>query len=233
MHPSRLALLLSLCLAPAAASGATEVFSVDAEASRVRIHLGRAGLLGFLGHDHEIEAPIAEGRVEIVDGDPARSLVDVRWDAPALAVVPGTEPEEDVPEVEERMRGANVLDVGRHPRIRLWSFEIDVVSAAPGGESWDLRVHAGIEIKGARYRIALPVKVERDGDALLATGEVPLRLRAIGVEPPAVAGVVKVGNDFTISYEIRARRADPPPLVILSDSGERVERRISPDSRRR
>src|SRR5262245_59823886 len=68
-----------------------EAFAVDPAASHVRIHLGRAGLLKFAGHDHEIEAPLAEGRVEIVDGDPARSSVSLRFEAARLSIVPGSE----------------------------------------------------------------------------------------------------------------------------------------------
>jgi len=87
---------LSLLL-PAAASG--EVLAVDPATSRVRIHLGRAGLAGFLGHDHEIEAPVRDGLVEVVADDPSRSSVRLAFEAARLAVVPGTEPASDVPSV--------------------------------------------------------------------------------------------------------------------------------------
>ena len=40
-----------------------------------------AWLVKFLGHDHEIEAPLAQGRVEVVDGDPARSRVALRFES--------------------------------------------------------------------------------------------------------------------------------------------------------
>jgi len=47
--------------------GRAELYAVDPAASHVRIHLGRSGLLKFLGHDHETEAPIAGGRVEVLE----------------------------------------------------------------------------------------------------------------------------------------------------------------------
>ena len=88
------AVALSALLAGAVGlrAGQPEPFAVDSAASRVRVHLGRAGLLKFLGHDHEIDAPIAEGRVMVVEGDPARSSVRLRFDARRLSVVPGIEP---------------------------------------------------------------------------------------------------------------------------------------------
>ena len=188
-----------------------EVFVVDPAASRVRIHLGRAGLLKFMGHEHVIDAPIAESRIELDTADPTRSRVDLRWSAPLLAVVPGTEPEEDVPEVEERMRGPEVLAVEQHPGIRFWSFEIRVDEADPETGLWSLHMRGGLELKGHRHTVEVPLEVRREAEALVATGEVKLRLRRIGVEPPSVAGVVKVANDFRVAFEVHARRVDPDP----------------------
>jgi polyisoprenoid-binding protein YceI len=214
--PRRLAAALGgalglLAWAAGAAVAQPEVFVIDPGASRVRIHLGRSGLLKFMGHEHEIDAPIARGRVEVDPDDPAGSRVDVHWDAPLLAIVPGTEPDEDVPTVEERMRGPEVLDADRHPGIRFWSIEILVREADPTAGRWRLRVRGGLELKGARHTVEVPLEVVREGDVVVATGEVKLRLRQLGIEPPSVGGVVKVGNDFRVSLEIRARRERVPP----------------------
>ena len=185
----------------------TEVFLVDPEASRVRVHLRRAGLLKFLGHDHEIDAPLEEGRIEVDPADPAGALVDLHWRAPLLAVVPGTEPEKDIPEVEEGMRGPAVLDVEQHPGVRFWSFEIRAEEADPTAGFWRLQVRGGLELKGARHTVEIPLEVRRQGDELVVSGEVELRLRRLGIEPPSVAGVVKVSNEFRVTFEVKARRA--------------------------
>lgn len=174
-----------------------EVLSVD-PASRVRIHLGRAGMMGFMGHAHEIEAPLVEGRVEIPDGDPARSSVRLRFDSRRLAVVPGSEPAKDVPQVEARMRGPEVLDVERFPEI---TFESTAVVA----EGTRLRVRGTLGLKGGRFPVEVPLTATREGDGLVATGETSLELRALGIEPPSVGGVVKVANSFRLSFEIHAR----------------------------
>jgi polyisoprenoid-binding protein YceI len=200
--------LVLLLGAAGAVAAEPEVFVVDPEASRVRIHLRRAGLLKFLGHDHVIDAPLATGRIEVDPDDPTRSLVDLRWSAPLLAVVPGTEPEKDVPEVEARMRGPEVLHVEQHPGIRFWSFEIRVEEADPEAGLWRLHVRGGLELKGARHTVEVPLEVRRDGNELVTTGEVKLRLRRLGVEPPSVAGVVKVSDEFRVAFEVRARRDD-------------------------
>src|SRR5512134_1109091 len=125
---------LALFAAGAGRLGAeTEAYAVDPTASRVRIHLGRAGLMKFLGHEHEIEAPLAEGRVEVVDGDPTRSRVALRFESARLALVPGSEPAGDIPKVEQRMRGPEVLDVTRHPEIAFVSTSVRSKTARASG----------------------------------------------------------------------------------------------------
>jgi polyisoprenoid-binding protein YceI len=183
-------------------------FVVDPAASHVRIHLGRSGLLKFLGHDHEIDAPIAEGRVTTGE-HPLAASVYLRFEAQRLAVVPGTEPAGDVPKVDERMRGPEVLDVERHPEIAFASSGVEVESL--GGERRRARVHGELTLKGRRVAVEIPVEVSTDGDGIVATGERELELRALGIEPPAVAGVVRVANRFSVSFEIRARPAAELP----------------------
>jgi polyisoprenoid-binding protein YceI len=198
--------LAALGAGPWPAAAQSLVYVIDPEASRLRVHLGRGGLLSFMGHDHEIDAPISRGRIEVTPGDPAASRVDMRWEAGLLAVVPGTEPEEDIPQVEERMRGPEVLDVARHGEIRFWSFEIEVRSADAASGRWDLLVRGGLQIKGGRHTVEIPLEVRREGEELRARGEAELRLRSLGIEPPSVAGVVKVKNEFRVAFDVRARQ---------------------------
>lgn len=183
-----------------------EVYVVDTTKSRVRVHVDRGGLLSFLGHDHEIEAPLTEGRIDVDPDNPAGSQVDLRWESAALAVVPGTEPEDDIPKVEEQMRGAEVLSVEEHPGIRFWSFDVRTEESDPEAGRWRLRVKGGLELKGSRHTVEVPMDVRREGDTLVTTGEVELRLSRLGVNPPSVAGVVKVSDEFRISFEVRAHR---------------------------
>ncbi len=196
-------LLAALAWLPTASA---ESLAVDAAASRVRIHLGRAGIGKFLGHEHEIEAKVAEGRVEVVAGAPERSSVRLRFESRRLAIVPGTEPAKDVAAVEERMRGPEVLDVERYPLI---TFVSTAVSASgPGADgSTRLEVAGRLELKGTPRDVRIPVLVRRVSNALVAEGETLLELRALGVEPPSVAGAVKVANQFRLRFEIHAGAA--------------------------
>jgi polyisoprenoid-binding protein YceI len=205
--PLRLAGLLVI-----AAAGRLEAqpvtYVVDTAASHVRIHLGRAGLVKFLGHDHDIEAPVAEGRVEVVDDDPARSTVTLRFESARLSVVPGSEPAADIPKVEERMRGPEVLDVARYPEITFASTAMR--SQAKGGSAIRIVVAGNLTLRGRSFPVEVPLEVAREASGIAARGELALNLRDLGIEPPSVAGVVKVANGFRLELEIRARAAAEP-----------------------
>jgi polyisoprenoid-binding protein YceI len=194
-------LVLALLLAAADASPAT--WEVQPAASRVRIELRRSGLLKFLGHDHQIDAPLAAGRVFLVPDAPERSRVWLRWSVDALHVVPGTEPAEDIPKVEERMRGGDVLAAARHPQIL---FASDRVTGSRAGADWMLRIRGTLSVRGRPHAVEVPVRVRLDGDRLIATGRLELSLTSLGVEPPSVAGVVNVADGFVVTFEAVAAR---------------------------
>jgi polyisoprenoid-binding protein YceI len=210
----RLRLARSLaCFAALAASGTparaeSEAFALDPATSHVRIHLGRTGLLKFLGHEHHIEAPIAEGRVEVGAGDPARSSVRLRFESARLAVIPGSEPASDIPKVDERMRGPEVLEVARHPEIAFASTSVRSQALDAGG--FRLVVAGTLSLKGRAFPVEVPLEARRVDGGIEARGELSLNLRDVGIEPPSVAGVVKVANRFRLELEIRASAVANP-----------------------
>jgi polyisoprenoid-binding protein YceI len=209
---SRLARALVWLVAFAAMAGRLEAqpeaFAVDPAASRVRIHLGRTGLMKFLGHDHEIEAPIAEGRVEVVDDDPTRSRVALRFESARLSIVPGSEPADDIPKVEERMRGPEVLEVARYPEIAFVSTSVRILTK--DGSGFRIVVAGALTLRGRSFPVEVPLEVVREALGISARGGLDLNLRDLGIEPPSVAGVVKVANRFRLEFELRAGAVAQP-----------------------
>jgi len=53
--------------------------------------------------------------------------------------------------------------------------------------------------------VEIPLEARRVDGGIEAKGEVELELRDLGIEPPSVAGVVKVANHFKLAFEISAR----------------------------
>jgi polyisoprenoid-binding protein YceI len=176
--------------------------TVDPAKSHVRLELGRSGLMKFMGHEHQIEAPLAEGHVEVVEDDPVRSSVELRFEAARLAIVPGSEPADDIPKVEERMRGPEVLEVAKYPEIL---FHSSSVKSTRQGEGFKLVVTGTLTLKGRSVPVEIPLDARRVDGGIEAKGETKLELRALGIEPPSVAGVVKVSNEFKLAFEIHAR----------------------------
>jgi polyisoprenoid-binding protein YceI len=211
IDPARLARPLAWLALLAAAAGPleaeTEAYAVDPATSHVRIHLGRTGLLKFLGHDHEIEAPVAEGRVEVVDSDPTRSSVALRFESARLSLVPGSEPESDIPKVEERMRGPQVLEVTRYPEIAFVS--TSVRRQAQDGPHVRIAVAGTLTLRGRALAVEIPLEVVREAGQVVARGGLALSLRELGIEPPSVAGVVNVADRFGLEFEIRATAPRP------------------------
>jgi polyisoprenoid-binding protein YceI len=190
-------------LVGARAEAQGEKLVVESSRSHLRLELGRTGLMKFLGHEHQIEAPIAEGQIEVVESDAARSSVRLRFEAARLHVVPGSEPAEDIPKVEERMRGPEVLEVTKYPEILFVSTS---VKAQPEGPSrFKLVVTGTLTLKGRAVPVEVPLEVRRVDKELEAKGELELNLRDVGIEPPSVAGVVKVKDRFRLEFEIYAR----------------------------
>lgn len=193
----------ALQAAVAAKSAEPERFDVDASRSHLRLELERTGLMKFMGHVHHIEAPIAEGQIDVPEGDPARSSLRLRMEAAKLFVIPGSEPAGDIPAVEERMRGPEVLEVGKFPEI---VFASSSVKSLPGsGSMLRLVVSGTLTLKGRSFPVEVPLEAQRADGGIEAKGELSLNLRDIGIEPPSVAGVVKVANRFRLEFEIHAR----------------------------
>ena len=190
-------------LAASTAVGATRTYVVDAAASSVRIHVGRAGAFSFAGHKHEVAAPAVTGNVVADPADLAAASVSLVFDAGALVVLPEGEPAGDAPKVQEAMRGPKVLDVTRFPSIVFRSGR--VAGRASGAGAYDLEVAGEMTLHGVTRSLTLPVRVELSGDVLTASGTAVLRHDHFGMKPVSVAGLVKVKNEIGVTFRIVAR----------------------------
>ena len=192
---------------PSAASGldgAPRRYDVVAAESAVTIEVGKSGLFGFAGHEHEVTAPAFDGQVV---ADPAaleRSSVTLRFEAGALQVTGRGEPAADVPEVQEVMLGPKVLDVQRFPAIVFRSTGVKGRALGAGGV-YELEVEGELELHGVKHPLTLPMRVEIAGGTLSASGSARFRQSLFGLKPISVGGVVKVKDELAITFRILAR----------------------------
>lgn len=194
--------LAILILAAPPASAAETVYLVDAGESRLTVDVGRSGLFSFAGHRHEVLATGIEGRVAADPEDVGRSSVSLRFPAAGLKLTGRGEPPEDVPKVQAKMEGAEVLDVARFAEIL---FRSTAVEGREAGGVWNLRVSGVLTLKGVTRALVLPLRVTLDGGRLEASGQVVIKQTDFELRPISVAGVVKVKNELGLDYKIVGR----------------------------
>lgn len=186
-----------------ALAAAPRSYVVVAAESSFTIQVGKSGLFGFAGHEHEVVAPAFDGRIV---ADPAafeRSSVTLRFEAGALRVTGRGEPAADVPKVQEAMLGPKVLDAQRFPAIVFRS--TGVKGRALDGGGYELEVEGALELHGVKRPLTLPLRVELSQGTLSASGSTRLRQSQFGIKPVSVAGVVKVKDELAIAFRIVAR----------------------------
>jgi polyisoprenoid-binding protein YceI len=184
------------------ARAAPRRYQLDATRSRVEIHVGKTGLFGFAGHEHEVVAGTFRGSATFDPDRPATSMVDLTIDAGALRVTGQGEPADDVPKVQAAMVGPTCLDAGRFPTIRFVTTGV-VSESAAGAGGGDLTLRGDLTLHGVTRPLALHVHLESTGDELEATGRTTLRQTDFGITPFSKAGVVKVKDELAIVWRIR------------------------------
>jgi polyisoprenoid-binding protein YceI len=206
--PAWIALLFSasvpFLLAAASAQAAPRVYALDPAHSRLTIQVGKAGVFGFAGHEHQVLAGTFRGTATF---DPQRleqSSVDLTFDAGALRVTGQGEPPQDVPQVQATMVGPTCLDVGRFPTIRFVSRSVAAAGAA-GPSGGDLALRGELTLHGVTRPLTVRVHLDVTGQTLEATGATTLKQTDFGITPISKAGVVKVKDELTLSFRISGR----------------------------
>jgi len=189
------------------ADAADTTYAVAVARSSVVVHVGKAGIFSFAGHEHLVTAPGLRGEVRAAADDLSRSSVTLTFETAALRVEEKAEPAGDAAKVQEVMVGPRVLDATRFPTVIFRSKT--VAGRIVGSSTYDLDVTGDLSLHGVTRSVSLPLRVEVGGDTLKATGHVALRQTEYGISPVTVAGVVKVKDELTIDYVIVAAKAIP------------------------
>jgi polyisoprenoid-binding protein YceI len=166
-----------------------------APTSRLVVRTGKAGLLGFAGHEHLIQAREFSGRIVYYPHQPEASQVIVSIATGNLEVL--TPPDTaEIRKVTAAMR-VDVLDVAQHPEITLTTQAVE-----EAGDT--LRVHAALTIKGQTRTVPLAVRVRIGPDTLRATTTFTVRQSDYGIRPyrGGPGGTVRVAD--AVRFEIDA-----------------------------
>ena len=196
----RLAISLALvgALGGLSAVAQPHTYVLDPAKSRVLVHVGKAGLFKFAGHEHEVLAQPIAGRIAADPDALERSTVSLDFESAALRVSGEGEPPEDVPKVQEAMLGPKVLDAAQFPQV---TFESQTVSGRETSSGvFELVVSGPLRLRDRSVPLRFTVRVELREDRLVAEGKGSLRQSAFGITPVSVAGVVKVKDDLDVDF---------------------------------
>ncbi|HVH67250.1 MAG TPA: YceI family protein [Gemmatimonadales bacterium] len=172
-------------------------------ASRLEVKAGKAGLLGFAGHDHLIRARVVSGRVIYRPHLPAGSRVEISVPVDSLEVL--TPPDTaEIRKVTESMR-TEVLRVDVYPTITF-------VSTAVAPITDGFRVQGRLTLAGVTRDVAADFRVEVGADTLRAIGSFSVKQTDFGIKPyrGGPAGTVRVADRVSFEVDALAIRTPPP-----------------------
>jgi polyisoprenoid-binding protein YceI len=163
-----------------------------------RIHVGTAGLLGGLGHEHSIEAQKVMGCAMIDANDVAHSSVKLEFSTADIRVIDPNESNKDRAEVQKTME-TQVLRVSEYPRVTFESTGVE-----QDGALNRLRLRGNLTIRGKTLPVIIPVMVTRLTDGTYrAAGEYKFKQSSFLIKPIQLAGgAVKVKDELQTEFEL-------------------------------
>jgi polyisoprenoid-binding protein YceI len=192
---------------PAAVAGASPALAADSviyqlgSGSRLQVKTGKAGVLGFAGHNHLIESHAVHGAVVYYPREPARSHLEITVYADSLQVL--TPPDTaEIRKVGETMR-TEVLRTADFPVIRLVSREVQ-----PKADGFHLI--GDMTLVGQTRTVPLEVATRIGRDTLQAHSTFSLKQTDFGITPfrGGPGGTVKVADRVTIQIDAVAIRVE-------------------------
>ena len=186
------------------AGRAVTVLTIDAAESHVTILVGKAGVLSFAGHAHEVVAPAVRGSVAFDPADWPHATVSLEFDAAALRVTGKGESASDVPTVQKTMLGEQVLDVQRFSTIAFKSRRLSV--AFDGVRTAVVAIDGDMTLHGTTRPMTIKANATVDASGrVTATGAFTLKQTDFGMVPvTAAGGAVRVKDDLDVQFVLKA-----------------------------
>ena len=186
-------------LALVQAAGPDSVVYDLSTTSHLEVRTGKAGLLGFAGHEHLIRASGFSGLIVLYPDQPAASHVTVSVATDRLEVL--TPPDTaEIRKVTAAMR-EEVLDVPHYPDITLTARAME-----RAGDT--LRLQGALTIRGQTREVPLVVYVLIGPDTLRANTTFTVKQTDFGIRPyrGGPGGTVRVADGVTFVIEAVAIR---------------------------
>ncbi len=175
-------------------AGVDSVVYVVSATSRFEVKTGKAGLLGFAGHDHLVRARALWGRIVRYRDTPAASHVTIAVATDSLDVVSS-------PDTAERRQVTDAMrrDVLRADRYHEITFTSHAVTPTDRG----FQVQGELTLAGATRDVIVDVAVAISADTLRATTHFMIKQTDFGIRPyrGGPGGLVRVADGVTFDIE--------------------------------
>jgi len=190
MRLTRLALgILAIVVCPGPDKLCAQTQTIDVSKSSLKIRVFKSGALSAFAHDHEIQAPIDEGKID----SSASPSVQLRVDSRKMRVLDSDISVEKRTEIQHTMEGTAVLDVEHFPEISYRSTAI----AKTGDAHWEVR--GNLNLHGQNQLVVVVVSL--DGGHY--RGSASFKQSDFGISPIRIAGgTVKVKDEVKIEFDI-------------------------------
>jgi hypothetical protein len=180
-------LAIALWFGPSSAYGQGK--AIDVNKSSLKIRVLKSGAFSAFAHDHEVEAPIAEGKID----SSTHATVQLRVDARKMRVLDPEIADDKRAEIQRTMLSATVLDADKFPEISYQSTSV----TSRGERHWEVR--GDLSLHGKKQPVAVEVSL-KDG---YYRGSASIRQSDFGIEPIRIAGgTVKVKDELKIEFDI-------------------------------
>jgi polyisoprenoid-binding protein YceI len=163
--------------------------AIDVNKSSLKIRVFKSGAFSAFAHDHEIQAPIEEGKIDSSVSPSVRLQVDSR----KMRVLDPDISADKRAEIQHTMEGSAVLDAALFPEISYRSTAI----TKTGEGNWE--VHGELSLHGKNRPVVVPVSFEGGH----YRGSASLKQSEFGISPISIAGgSVKVKDEVKIEFDI-------------------------------
>jgi polyisoprenoid-binding protein YceI len=195
---------LLFLLALAQAGPRDSVVYLVSPTSQLEVTTGKAGLFGFMGHEHTIRARGFSGRIVYRPDSMGASRVEITVPTDSLEVL--TPPDtEEIRKVTAAMR-TQTLDVANYPEILLVSRHV-----ALNGQRLDMT--AALTIKDQTRDVPVIVELDIGPDTLRAVTRFAVKQSDFGIRPfrGGPGGTVRVADRVTFAINVVAIREMASP----------------------
>jgi polyisoprenoid-binding protein YceI len=195
--------------APAPPTSMKRAWTIDTRRTSFVLQVFKEGLASSFAHDHVIHATKYDAALQADPTNPTTASIEVTVAAAALVNddtttrqqfnLPLNVSDGDRREVDEAMKGDEVLDVAKYPTISFRS--TGVVAGADG----HLTLKGKLTLHGVTRDVAMPFSARVDGDTIDTQARFAFRTSEFGMPPyKAMLGAVRCKDEVVLHLHVVA-----------------------------